>query len=288
MAGFKIIFGSHNGDFELTWTLNNKALSHNWLQKLDYVSKNKVIDNPRRFYGLPQASKVQIYNVMTESIHQLNQKGFDIPVKPIEQFDHDWLNFLHDYFAVNHGRDHEPKSINMSKEMVNLWNQLHINLHHYESLLLNRVEQCRINCTWREQGEMIEQYALKDYDQFTLNSKFGDVFINYRQVGRSAFHVYRSEDKLDKAVLVNSTDWCADFRINFFDLVDESLIKNYWEWYHNNLPWFEQNFGFTNKDPRVNPGFYPVASLDSDMHQNELLQLLSHSTGIKSIVVNLT
>ena len=85
MAGFKIIFGSHNGDFELTWTLNNKALSHNWLQKLDYVSKNKVIDNPRRFYGLPQASKVQIYNVMTESIQQLNQKGFDIPVKPIER-----------------------------------------------------------------------------------------------------------------------------------------------------------------------------------------------------------
>lgn len=285
MAGFKIVFETAVEPYVLEWKINENPLSIEWLRKLEYVSNNKRIDDARRFYGMPQSSSAEVYQAMDLAIKQLNKLGHNIPEVTEENYDQRWLNFLHDYFAENHGRDHEIKSQTLSQELIDCWNQLHINLHRYEALLEGNPEPKRITVTWREQGETMSEYQLADYDKFTWTSNFGDVFINYREVGRSAFDVYLSKDKIDRTVLVNSVHWCADLRIHFFDLEEKDFIGDYWSWYQKNASWFRDQFGFSDQDSRVNPGFYPVAQLVTTNAKESIIKNISESKRIQSINV---
>jgi len=283
MAGFNIVFETAADPYVLEWKINQNPLSIEWLHKLEYVSKNKKIDDARRFYGMPQSTTAEVYQAMDLAIKKLNTLGHNLPEVIQEKYDQSWLNFLHDYFAENHGRDHEIKSQTLSQELIDCWNQLHINLHRYEALLEGNPEPKRITATWREQGETMSVYKLADYDKFSWTSNFGDVFINYREVGRSAFDVYLSKDKIDRDVLVNSVHWCADLRIHFFDMQEQDFIGNYWLWYQQNVQWFRDQFGFSDQDSRVNPGFYPVAQLVTSDTKESIIKNISESKKIQSI-----
>jgi hypothetical protein len=285
MAGFDIEFATPTGPFVLSWKINDNKLSLPWLRKLDFVAKEKVIDNPHRFYGMPPETQEQVYATMTEAIQELNSKGFDIPVKPIADFNNHWLNYLHDYFAENHGRDTEQKSIEMVQHLVLSWNKLHIGIHRYEDLLKGTEEPRRLVATWRRQGECMDVYDIEDYEKFTFGCNFGDVFINYREVGKPAFDIFENQDLLDKSVLVNSTHWCADLNIQFRYLDNAEVIAGFWDWYDTKQDWFSEKYGFGPRDLRASPGYYPVASLCTDLSESEIISRLSESSGIAGITV---
>jgi hypothetical protein len=130
----------------------------------------------------------------------------------------------------------------------------------------------------------METYNDQDYDHFTWDSTFGDVFIGYREVGKSAFDVYLNKDRVDQSVLVNSAHWCADFRIHFFDMDHSKFIRQYWDWHHDNIKWFNQQFG-PGHESKVSPGYYPVAKLITAHGRDYIKEQLTNSQGIVKITI---
>lgn len=290
MAGFDITFDLGNDKFTLRWDIYDRPICHRWLEKLEYVKRLPLDDN-RRFYGLPSGTPETVYNKICQGIHELNAFGIDLTekIQPLEQVNNDWLNELHDDFTRIHGRDQEEKSQTLSNELVRAWNKLHINLHAMEGRLLNgKPENPRIVATWRNQGEVIEKYSIYDYDFFTMNHHYGEVFLNYRHVGKPPYEIYRNQDLLSIDRCVPSSAWCADFVILFYDNFvadDDPEIQGFYQWYRKNYVWFNDNFKFSPDDPRVGLGRYPLAQLNSNLDRQEIQDILSESLGICDIAV---
>ena len=291
MVGFDIVFENGKDDLVLHWDLIPSSISYRWLEKLQYVSQQLDIDNNRRFYSLPEVTQFEIYNDIIKAIHQLEDLGIAINDKIVdfESCDQHWLNHLHDVFANVHGRDYEEKSYLLSKELVAAWNLLHINIHRLEAKLAGNEERKRIVATWRNQGETMELFSIYDFEKFTVNSQFGDIFLNYRQVGKSPYEIFSYGDRLSLDVCVPSINWCADFKIQFYE-TDENdprwQLPKFFEWYDSNFDFFSKNFMFFRRDKRVGLGAYPLAKLKTNLDNDTIIQILSHSKGIKQINFN--
>lgn len=290
MAGFSISFENGSEDFVLEWQLIPSTISYRWLEKLKYISKDLEIDDNRRFYGLPPAARSEIYQDMLTAIYQLEYLGIEIANKIVdfEKCDKEWLNELHDIFANTHGRDHDPKSYLQSKELISAWNLLHDNIHRMESNL-GREEHKIIFATWRNQGEFMELFSIYDFEKFTLGSNFGDIVLNYRQVGKSPYHVFLSEDKVELDVCVPSINWCADFKILLFDSKPTDAqwrLPEFIRWYDDNFDFFSKNFLFGKRDKRVGLGAYPLAKLKTSFNNQTIIDALTNSKGIKNIEIH--
>lgn len=286
MDGFSIDFGTIN----LDWKLHNTALSKRWAEKLAYVSSREPMDNSRRFYGLPGTTTFELYTKIIDAIYLLKTLGQDLTdyIVKFEEIDQNWLNVLHDKFANMHGRDDDDKSKFMEKNLVDAWNLLHINLHRLEANFEGRIEGKRIACTWRNQGDVMENFSVYDYDHFTPFNNFGDVFLNYREVGKAPYEVFKRNDQLSLDVCVPSKHWCADFKIIFTPVDHQNptlQINEFNQWYADNFAFFSKNYLFYPNDKRVGLGAYPLAFIDTAYSEDEIVSKLVSSPGILNIEV---
>lgn len=286
MDGFSIDFGT----IKLNWTLYNTILCKRWAEKLAYMSKHSPIDDPRRFYGLPATTAFELYTKIIDAIYLLKNLNQDLTeyIVKFEEIDQNWLNILHDKFANMHGRDNDEKSKFMEQDLIDAWNLLHINLHRLEAKIEGRSEGKRIVGTWRYQGDVMENFSIYDYDHFTPYSNFGDVFLNYREVGKTPYEVFLSNDQLSLDVCVPSQHWCADFKIIFTHIDQRNpsfKLDEFNQWYENNFAFFSKNYLFYPNDKRVGLGAYPLAFINTAYTQDEIVSKLSTSSGIQNIEV---
>ena len=123
-----------------------------------------------------------------------------------------------------------------------------------------------------------------DYSKFQLENQFGDMCLNYVQVGKQIIDAYRDNDLTVNEELRPMNTFGAAFNVKFYE-IDKKLAENInqkiKDWYVSNN--IENITGLDSSNPKLAIGWVPVARLDTTFSENEILKILSKNDYISNI-----
>ncbi len=258
----------------LEWSINKSFGSVIWLNSLqENIKKNKM--SLIRFLGFhSNRNKRAICELINQQIDIIN-KDQNNPIKHKASIDgsQELFNSLHHYFEILHGPGVNARNEyrQLSKEVKAAVNNLNYLVHEMESF--DRSKEGGIKAITFEfnESERIPIPKMCDND-FTLETKFGDIVLHYTQVGKTWWEVFLDGDEeiFDEAIIPHLVI-DGSFDIFFGSIGNISEIKEeFFEFLRKN-----------NKDPfdsSLRLGFHPVATLktnvsDDFFHVNQIKML---------------
>lgn len=269
----KLIVTLTNGseDKDLVFNIHNTDIASRWMAE---VEKNYPLYETERFQGWPQSNKDLDY-YKSEILKQINIVNEYKPntIHGFEKIsDQDVLNYLHKFFedlrgSADQGSEFYKNAPQNVKQAIDMFNVL---IHECEHTMRNS-DSPTVIVTFggRERFRLNEE----DYNEFTFKWKYGEVYINYCEVGKPLLDVFKDEDEHvgDDNVRPQSY-YSADFMIKFGvstpDVLYNARLGMINEWYK------KQNYNFKH----LSLGMIPVASLESG-------KPYPHFTKVKSVCV---
>lgn len=257
-----------------------------WVDRVVTAQKDYIIDDPRRFYGLgPIEGQVEYaLQEINKCILVINEYQHIIDKKLTNINDYDTLNYLHHIFEVYHGLlDQQTNSfyINAPTSVKRALAQLNICVHRCESV--SRGANPRHVVTYYGLPKT-KKLSIEHFDLFTDIFKFGTVYLNYVEIGKTLEDLAIDNDKyISDDAFKSFNFYSADFCVMYHDsnlnyVLDKRLkIKNY---FNANISFFS-NRGYYAGDPRLNPGRIPLADLDN--YDRDILNLLVSRQYVKSV-----
>jgi len=288
----------NNEDLTLEFKPNlNNEITHRWLEVLEMGLQLYSIDDPTRFYDFDSKQKE-----IEEALHKVN-KDIDIinkhkhlidkSLKDIN--DQETLNYLHNIFEVHHGHlDRQHKSQYYIKAPNNVREalaNLNIDVHRCEFIGRNKRSRPRTVTTWYNLPKT-HHYFNTDYEHFTNQYKFGTIYLTYCEIGKPLQDLQR-DDELGKNKHASNDIFkpydlfSADFTTMFYDQSEQEAIKendDMWKYYDLHEEYFTKR-GFKKYDKRMNIGMLPVADLQTDYSNEEVLELLKDRQYIKKVEI---
>ena len=127
-----------------------------------------------------------------------------------------------------------------------------------------------------------------DYTHFTLARKFGEVYINYCEVGKPLYDVYKDGDDIVGEDNIRPLRYYScDFNTYFFNRSQNNVDK----FLQGMNDWWDQNnnyltaLGFTKGDPKNALGNIPVAMLETSKSNQEIINDLCNYNSMKRVEV---
>jgi hypothetical protein len=293
---FSIIFTNKNNQtFSLNFEVYNTSIGKRWYAALaKQVLYNNKIYETDRFYNFPNESwnEEKIVNELNECIKKINSNIKVIEHSAYVGMPQDQLNHLHHYFEKLRGGILSPSDfwLHADQEVKNALERYNIIIHRAEDFYHNRRSKKlspRIVCTFLN----TQRYCLldKDYQHFTMLRTFGEVYINYCEVGKPLYDVYKDGDDIVGEDNIRPLRYySADFRVHFHEKtqkdVDEFLLgmNQWWDKNHNYL----SALGFTKNDPKNAIGNVPVAKLVNQLSNDKIINKLCEFNTINNISIN--
>lgn len=129
-----------------------------------------------------------------------------------------------------------------------------------------------------EKGEIIyEQLKDIDYENFTLTTKFGDLFLGYSTVGKSLIHCWSDQDiEIIKSKKVSPQSVMSTNIIAYFNMPERehlSVLSDFYRWFdENNLSDYYNKF-----DKRNSYGYLKIGELinEENLSNSEILSKYS-------------
>jgi len=272
-----------NDIFKLSFDLlleNN--ITHRWVKKVKAAQRLCYsIDNRERFYGFN--------NLKTETKKALQLINHDIDVinsyRPIinrqlsDISDQNTLNYLHKIFEDYHGlldqQNHEfwiSAPDNVRKALADL------NIHVHRCETVSRNNEPRFVVTYYG---LPKKHKLKPKDLSLLTNKyqFGTVYINYVEIGKTLVDFWRDQELDDNAyagaeAFKPFNFFSADFVVRFHnhDPNEASFVQQQVKKYFTKHLNFFSSKGYNIDDVCLQPGFIPVAKINSDLSEQEILE----------------
>lgn len=293
MSMFSLIFKSlDNTEFILDFEVYDTDIAARWFATLvQQCAINPLIKEPDRIYNLPNTGLDLEYiaNEINDCIEVINSEREYINIRAEKNMDQIRLNQLHLFFEQLRGGVLSPGEyfINANQQQKIALERYNVMIHRAESFK-NGSTHTRLVSTFINNS----RYPLldSDYNYFTMVRKFGEVYINYCEVGKPLYDVFKDNDLVVTDQNIRPLRYYSPaFHITFHERsqynVDKFMLKfNQW-WDNNNEKLL--SLGFTKNDPKNAIGLIPVAKLITDIEPSELLnQLQSHSTMDRVITQN--
>jgi hypothetical protein len=280
-------------EFTLNFLPYDSDIAKRWVDALKIQCKiNNKIKEPDRFYNFPdnvwtEEHIVSEINVCIDKLN-LNRKLIDLKVSaPISQLT---LNKLHLYFETLRGGILTPSNfwISASEQERTFLERYNVLIHRAESFYHNKniKSNPRIVCTFinRKRYELLEN----DYKSFTLERNFGEVYINYCEVGKPLYDVFKDNDDLVTDQNIRPLRYySADFTISFHDRTSESVnlfLQKMSDWWNLNEEKLSK-LGFIKNDPKNAIGNIPVAKLHTNLSNNEIINNLCEYHKLSHIII---
>lgn len=263
---FQLILGDEqSAEYPLEFEVLNTSTGSKWFELLKQFSgKEKLVREKRRFYHFSQLNLAQELKAYNDLVKKINEAcDLHIPALDTERLPNPVeLNFQHRFFEQFRGsviRPH-PSYLKASDKVRQLWEKFNIWIHKLEDLQGTP----RLVVTFQDPPKILLED--EDYEQFTLDVNFGDVFINYCQVGKHPLEAYNAgDDEIRDDVLRPLEFMSADFRVRFCSdgssFVDDMDKLNQWI----------AKRGLNPKDPRLGVGWIKVARLAQGQNQSKLV-----------------
>lgn len=279
-----------NHEFDLTFQVHDTSIAQRWADALSEGLEKYPLDDPKRFYGFDdiETEKAAAVERICQTIDIINAHSPIIDRKPYGVDDQDTLNYLHHIFEVYHGlldQQTHPYYVSAPASVQKALADLNVDVHRCENALRNPGP--RFTCTWYGLPKT-RLYEPNDFSLLTNEYKFGDVYINYVEIGKTLEDLFYDNDNyIAPEAFRPLKHFSADFVVKFFD-VDPAIAAReadrMWAYYYSHLDEFTQlGWGEGVGRAALNPGLIPVASLQSGLKQETILTLLQPRQNITEV-----
>lgn len=280
---FKIVFKNQNNkEYALEYNVYNTPIAVKWFELLkeQIIEKDCKVKEPDRLYNFPNNlwTEEKIITELNKSIDVINEHETVIFHKAYIGMPQEQLNILHHYFeklrgAVSNPADFYKRSNKTQRLALDRFNVI---IHRAENFYANcnysKFYFPRIVVTFDKRKKMMLDDD--DYVHFTLIRKFGEVYINYCEVGKPLYDVYKDDDDIVGEDNIRPLKWYSpDFTAYFHNRPKERVevflngMDSWWNKNHNYLT----ALGFTKGDPKNAIGNIPVAMLDTNLSNEEIV-----------------
>lgn len=292
---FKVIFNNSNlEEFELTFNVYNNPTCQRWYNALaEQCNKNNDILEKDRFYNFPNNvwTEETIVNELNSCIDIINARNTVIQHTAFVGMPQEQLNHLHHYFENLRGGiltpgDYWSQATVEEQEALERYNVI---IHRAENFYSNAARSFyspRIVCRFkdRKRYDMLDE----DYQYFTLVRKYGEVYINYCEVGKPLYDVYKDGDDIVgedniRPLKYYSSDFTVYFHTRSQERVDVFLqgMSQWWDQNNNYLT----ALGFTKDNPKNAIGNIPVAMLETILTQEEVVNKLCEFNSMNRVEI---
>lgn len=273
----------------LKYKLRSNSVVPKWISKIHEAwDRGYNIDDPTRFYGLKslEAEKQDAINRVNQCIKTINSHRHLIKRFLTDVNDEEFLNSLHFMFEQYHGLlDNQTHEIftSASNEVKQAFANLNIDIHRCESVA--RGNEPRHVVTYYGLPK-VDTLDISEYDLFDDVLKFGTVYLNYAEIGKTLENLAMDDDEhLFDQEFQPYKHYSADFCVLFSDSNPKYLesrrekIKNYYDKHRD----FFENKGLDFNHPYLRLGKLPMADLEIDINKDEVLELLKQHQYVKRV-----
>jgi hypothetical protein len=240
------------------------------------VGKNYTIYESDRFVNWTNNKKNKDYYI-TELNKQMQVVDSYCPtIIPFffqpDQINQTTFNILHKFFEDTRGPIEDPPEFYKTapREVQEAVNRFNVMIHEFESCVFNERlnnehPQSRVVVTFN--NRVRHGLTDDDYKHFTMKWIFGNVYVNYCEVGKAILDVIKDKDThVGTDNIRPQRHYSADFQVKFAPTISdrEYARRMYWfdSEYANKKDFFE-SLGFPYND-KLSLGSIPVASLNRD------------------------
>lgn len=274
---FEYLVIEYNNAFTLKYRLRDNAFVPRWIERVLKAQEQYPIDHPERFYGFGPIEEQQKQSIdwINQCVDIINNYKPIIDKKLQDVTDQDTLNYLHNIFERYHG---------MLEQQTDLfWDQAPDEVKVALADLNVLVHRCESVAKGAEPRHVVTYYGLpktetldpEDYALFEPAVKFGTVYLNYVEIGKTLEDLAIDNDKyIGDDAFRPWHYYSADFNVKFWQddpLLISELNAKIKQYYHDNQEFFESR-GYSWGDYRLVRGGLPLADLE-DAPDNLLEQL---------------
>lgn len=256
---------------ELEWKIKDEPVAQKWANAVSKMLETSLPDRVNNFHFI-ENPKEHYYEVVKEAMKKIKALPTGMPRMPsIKNLDLDYLNSLHEWFAG-------------TQEINSVIGELHMALHNLEAQVKGQGSSQFPNTQIAWQNSFGIPFEDEEYEQFDTAREFGDLFLTYHHIGKDAFSIYFSNDKLDDSVFVPYTHYSPDCVIWFgpsYNMVNQHSA--FWEWFDENYEWFKERTGWSPRDPKVATTRYTVGTLLTELDRSNPKKLLTPETKLVSM-----
>ena len=255
---------------EVEFKLLTNDIVQCWADRVVAAQKQYSIDDPGRFYGFGSLSEQIEFSI--ESINHCvdfieNQLGIPVGRRLEYIHDQDTLNYFHHIFEVHHGlldkQHHNP-------EYNKVLSNLNVLVHRCESVQRGAAPRHVVTYFGLPKTQQLE---IEDYDLFTDRYRFGTVYLNYAEIGKTLEDLAHDNDRyISQEAFKPFRHFSADFNVKFYDTsvheqqLNRQKIK---EFYQKNLGFFYSR-GLAENHPYLYPGSVPLAVVETPIDLQDL------------------
>lgn len=289
----KIVITLTNGqsDYDLEFGLLEHSITHRWLKHLQlFIQAGQPWDDLYRFYNFPntQYPETVVAKHLRALLAVINDYAPEIVNREIGiTITQDDLNYLHHIFEVYHGlydtQDQNnffksaPLAVQKALGDLNIW------IHRYESL--GRLP--RFVATWKHKPYR-EELVESDFELFSLKEEWGDLRLNYCEVGKTLYDFWNDKDVyIAPEAFKPLHHFCFDFTVRFTEkTVNEySDIENQiWNYFDQHSEFFA-NLGYKQHDPKLSLGAITIAKLINNEPKHAIIEKISQHQCFKNIKI---
>lgn len=279
---------NHNDSVTLEYKLRNHAVTKKWVDRVKLAQANYNIDTPSRFYGFGTIEKQTADAIVgiNQCIATINAHQMIINKTLDDVNDQDTLNYLHHVFEVYHGLLDQQTHIfweSASPEARLALADLNLLVHRCEGI--SRGAQPRHVVTYYGLPKT-EMLVIEDYTLFESSVKYGTVYLNYVEIGKTLDDLAVDNDAyIADEAFQPFRHYSADFNVKFYSSNGRqeaehcAIVKQYYD--TNNKFFEERNLPWGH--PYLNSGALPLADLVSTLDVHEQLSTRQWVKSVKFI-----
>jgi hypothetical protein len=284
---FRVMFtNEQGGEYALEYKTYDTDIAQRWSQLLEHqVMTDSSVYEKDRFYNFPDNTWTEehIVNELNACIDVLNQANAGIAERAEVGMSQHLLNVLHHHFENLRGGVLSPGSFwaganGETKAALERYNVLIHRAENYYNTGAREQHFPRVVCRFNNRERISLEDA--DYAHFTLAKNFGEVYINYCEVGKPLYDVFKDGDDVVGEDNIRPLRYYApDFALYFHHTQPykvDKFLADMDEWWDRNDNYLGA-LGFTKGDPKNAIGYIPVAALTEIHDIDEVINnLVTH------------
>lgn len=268
----------NNDTVTVDYRLRSHSFVPKWINCVLRAQQQYPIDDPARFYGFGTwESQVEHSIKAINRCVDLVEQSLQIPIKQrlSDINDQDTLNYLHHIFEVHHGLlDQQSHNLPGRQALCDL----NILVHRCESV--QRGAKPRHVVTYfglPKDQQLIDE----DYTNFETTTKFGTVYLNYVEIGKTLEDLAVDNDQyIGSDAFRPFKNYSADFVVRFWNADNIEHQQRIYQYFKQHHEFFSQQ-GYTWADLSKSLGSLPLADIiDRDC---DLLTQLECRQWVKSV-----
>ena len=248
----------HSNTVPIWYKLRQTNIAQKWAQRVLLAQeKGYPIDDPSRFYGFgsvaeQEARALAHMKMLTDQISKLRTESLP---ELASVYDQDTLNFLHHVFEVEHGL---LDAKDTSSDLAQLLGELNVHVHRCESIQRGAHPRHVVTYYGLPKTETLTD---DDCEYFETDIKFGRVYINYVEIGKTLHDLFLDNDQYIKPDAFRPFNhYSADFAVQLYNDPRLGLVSELETYYNNNKDYFK-HLGFSWDELSKRIGNIPVADI---------------------------